>query len=446
MVSIDTLRADRLGAYGHDRPTSPRLDGLAAEGVLFANAFSHSSKTAPSHMTLMTGLYPEAHRVANVFSNSRRSDSRSLSPEIPLLAEILRDAGYSAAASVSGGNIRGEIGFSRGFDAYAEHPMRDAVGLFRAGVAQLDDLARGDEPFFLFIHTYQVHAPYFSPQRYRERFVDPAYAGEIIGDRGELQRRSGGSYRRIHEEFFRRVDREDERDARHLLDLYDACIRYTDDQLGALLDRIDALGLADDTVVIVLSDHGEEFGEHGRFEHDALWEELLRIPLVLRVPERIRPGWSGRRVENVVGLVDVLPTLLELLDLPVPSHLQGQSLVAVVDGEAPTRPWLFAQDRDPGGASLRDGDGKLVRNHRGEAWQLFNLARDPAERHDESTLRPDRKRAAARRIARIIADSRAYWPLAGEGEPLAPDSELQEQLKALGYVDDSVPEPAPTSR
>lgn len=222
-------------------------------------------------------------------------------------------------------------------------------------------------------------------------------------------------------------------DRQHLLDLYDASIRHIDDQLGELLNGIDELEAADRTLLVVLSDHGEQFGEHGGFEHNTLWQEVLHVPLLMRVPERVRPGWTGRRIDALVGLIDVLPTLLELMGLPVPAHVQGRSLVGLVERGAPSRSWTFAQNRESGEVALRAGRWKLLRGRSGE--QLFDLLADPDERVDRAASGESVRRAATAQIEWVLDVSRAFWPLVRDGEPAELDRDSRERLEALGYVE-----------
>lgn len=432
LISIDTLRADRLSTYGHDRPTSPNLDRLAAEGVLFENAFSHSPKTAASHMTLMTGLYPESHRVRNRL-NGAEGWLGSLSADIPTLAEFLSAAGYNTHARTGGGNMGGDIGFARGFATYSS-PAEGSPEIFRASMKRLDVLAGSEQPFFLFVHTYQTHSPYLPPKRYQNLFVDRSYSGKIRTDWRELLGGEGTGYENIHREFWSRVDQESETDRRHLFDLYDACIRFVDDQVGALLDRIDALGLRENTLVALVSDHGEEFGEHEGFEHNGLWKELLHVPLIIRVPAGVRSGWRAKRIDANVGLVDVLPTLLELMGIAIPTHFQGRSMVPLVESGEPGRSWLFAQYRLWGENSLQAGSWKLLRQ--GPLQQVFDLSADPAELHDVASTHPEMLRGGAEQIDQILEASRAYWELVRDGEVAELDSEQRSRLKSLGYADD----------
>jgi len=431
LISIDTLRADQLGVYGNDRPTSPHIDRFADDSVVFENAFSQSPKTAASHMTLMTGLYPEAHRVRNRM-NGAEGWSGSLSADIPTLAEFVAASGYRTGAFTGGGNVQGDLGFARGFESYSD-PVEGDPKTFHKAAKRLVQWSRDDQPFFLFVHSYQTHSPYLPPRRYRDRFIDPEYSGKITSKWSELASGPEG-VSQIHREFWSRVDPQSEADRRHLLDLYDACIRFVDDEVGELLERIDALGLRDNTVVVLLSDHGEEFGEHGEFEHNALWQELLHVPLIIRVPAGVRPGWGPKRISESVGLIDVLPTLLELLGIAPPGHLQGDSLAPLVESGAPVRAWLFAQYRLYDQMALQAGDFKLLR--RGPYQQVFDLSSDPAELHDAGQAHPEWLAGGAAQVEHILEASRAYWKLVRDGETTELDAEQRRHLEALGYAED----------
>jgi len=434
LVSLDTLRADHLSAYGDDRDTSPSFDRFAKQSTLFANALSQAPKTAPSHMTLMTGLYPEAHRVENRFAGTEEWSGR-LSPDLPTLAEILKASGYRTLARTGGGNVQGDLGFDRGFDSY-ESPLLDAEQLLRSALADVEALAGRPEPFFVFFHTYALHSPYLPPPAYRDRYADPAYRGAISSDPEAL---TGGSrdYTDLHRQFWKRVERASPADRHRLVDLYDASIRYVDDQLGRFLDGVERTGAAGRTIVVILSDHGEEFGEHGGFEHDVLWQELLHVPLLIHVPKELRPGWTHRRIPESVGLVDVLPTLLDLLSIPIPDHVQGRSLVPLVETGTPTRPWNFAQYRRGGEVALLADGWKLLRDAEGD--HVYDVSADPRERVDTAAAREDVRSLAVEQIARVLAVSRAFWSLAREGSPVDLDDDARARLEALGYV-----EPEPT--
>lgn len=430
LVSIDTLRADHLSAYGYARPTSPALERLAQQGVLFRQAYSHSPKTAPSHMSLFTSLHPEVHRVLN---RAGREIDSALSRDVPTLPEMLGRAGYRSAAYTAGGNLHRRIGFGRGFERYEHMPM-DAAPTFDAAVRQLREWSQHPDtrPFFLFLHTVQVHDPYLPPASYRERFADPGYDGPIVSDREVIQARARAAQQSPAQAFWRDVDPEDPDDLRHLVDLYDACIRYTDDQIGRMLDALSELGLAAETLVVVLSDHGEEFMEHGGTRHNSLFQELLHVPLILRVPPASGIP-AGTRIDPSVRLVDVMPTLLELVGLPVPAHLEGESLVPLMRGEDESPRPVLAHWRERGVRSLRAGRWKLIRIP--DDVRLFDLYLDPGERRPLERERTAIAAALARELAKRMDEDLARAATLAPGEPTPLDPETRERLQALGYLE-----------
>ncbi|MGB5163399.1 MAG: sulfatase [Thermoanaerobaculia bacterium] len=438
VVSIDTLRADHLTAYGYQRATSPEISRLAREGVLFEQAFSQSPKTATSHMSLFTGVYPPAHRVANW--GERRN--RRLSDDVPTLATLLAQSGYRTEAYTNGGNVSARLGFDQGFEVYQEHLGAELA--FEGASRALDRLIRDDRgvpaPFFLFIHTFEVHDPYVPPAEFADQFVDPSYSGDIVGSQEELERLAGGgNYWARNAEFWSRVDRDDPADIQHLKDLYDAEILFTDSQFAAFNENLRSLGLEDETIVVVLSDHGEEFLEHGGFLHNALFQEILHVPLVFRLPESLGFA-SGRRIQNVVRLVDVVPTLLEVLDLPVPEHLQGRSLLPLVEGdETDTRP-IFSQWLAGGRiVALRDGEWKYIRVKRKE--QLFDLSTDPEELVNRLSERQEVLFSLQQKVDEIIGESYALAEGQTAGRPPELDQQTREQLESLGYLGENPENP-----
>lgn len=419
LVSIDTLRADHLGAYGYPRATSPKLDALARESLLFERAYAQAPATAPSHMTLLTGVLPSVHRVISWHSGIERT----LSDSLPTLATLLQRAGYRTGAHTGGGNVDAAFGFDQGFDSFSAVPWGD-LELAGRTLAELARSAHG-KPLFFFAHTYEVHGPYVPPLAYARLFVDPRYAGKIVSSREELVRRAGtDAWDRLHAPFWAPVDRRDPADVRQLVDLYDAGIRRIDDQLERFLDSMRSVGLDRSAILIVTSDHGEEFMEHGGLQHGTrLYEEALHVPLVVRLPG----GASPQRRGEVVRLLDVAPTLLRWLGLPVPEHMQGEVLLR--DRAGASRP-VYAEEIAAGLQSLRIGDHKYIRH--GEHEALYDLAQDPGE-HD-SRLTPGARYAWRARTSRILE---ANLQVAARFEPGARpelDPETLRQLRALGYV------------
>ncbi len=315
LVSLDTLRADHLSGYGYERQTSPFLDSLAASGILFENAFAQYPSTLTSHMSLFTGLYPPEHGVY--------PPDRVLAEEIATLPEVFRDAGFRTAGFTEGGLMRGRFGFARGFEQFddrVEWTSTDLDTTLERGLGFLRTLEEG-ERFFLLLHSYAVHAPYDPPPGFGDRYWSGAAPEGSFPPTGRnLQRynRRGGELGDGTVDYFEA--------------LYDSEIAYADAALAAFFDELDALGLRNEVTVVVLSDHGEEFLEHGRFAHTQIYPEILRVPLVL-----VHPALeSGRRIATPVRLVDVAPTLLELAELEAPAAVSGSSLAwALGAGEPP---------------------------------------------------------------------------------------------------------------
>ena len=399
IISIDTLRADRLGCYGYERDTSPVLDRFAAErAVRFANAIAESPWTLPSHVTLLSGLHPLRHGV-------RRPDD-AIPMDLPLLSERLKQAGYYTFGGTDGGWLSAPWGFDRGFDSFEAEPET-----FDRVVARACDFMRfrSDKgPWFGFLHTYDVHCPYDPPEPYFSTFAAPqSEAIEVAG-------RCGNPH-------FNQLDLT-EGQLRYLSDRYDGGVRWVDAALAELFACLDALELWENTIVVITSDHGEEFGEHGQVGHErSLHPELLRIPLLVHVP-----GFEAAVISTPVGLADVVPTLLELTGFASELVLDGRSLVALLDHRA-----------DPERESQRLSDLAWQSDLR-SLWSpqehvIWNMAREGVEAHGESVsparlaeLREGLESPAAVRGPRFSPPNVASSEL---------DLQTLEALRSLGYAE-----------
>jgi arylsulfatase A-like enzyme len=371
---VDTLRADHLGCYGYPRPTSPEIDRFAGEATLFTAARAQSSWTRPAVASIFTGLYPQVHG-----TNQRQS---ALPAEVAPMAELLTGAGYRTAAVITNGNVGSEFGFARGFasfvwlqeraDRVAVHESADAVN--ERAFAWLQENA-GAGPFFLYLHASDPHGPYTPAAPYRQRFAPDVTDPEL------------GSNASILEIGKSRVPVDPSRLA-GLEDLYDGEIAFTDAAFGRLLARLRELDLYDSTVVVLVSDHGEEFLEHGRTGHGkSLFQEQLAVPLVIRFPDG---RGRGRRIAATARQIDILPTLLAYLGEPVPEEVQGHSLLPLLDRaevDPLAVPWYAYLDVDGREIeSVSVAERKLIDyltddGPRGK-FELFDLARDPHERSD----------------------------------------------------------------
>jgi arylsulfatase A-like enzyme len=425
LISLDTLRADRLPSYGYPLETAPfSAEKFGEEGVIFERLVAAATTTGPSHMSLFTSLQPSVHRVTGIFGER-------LSPAAPTLAQALRGHGFATAAATENAALDVARGFGRGFESYAENKSLEVV----VAEGHIEDtftrarrwLARnGDKRFFLFLHTYQVHYPYTPPAAYRHLFPEPAAGFEphpgLPADRDPA--------------------------------LYDREIRYVDDQVRRFFQMLEETGRARDTLVVLTSDHGEEFLEHGFAGHGPnVHAEVMHIPLMLWGPG-IPPG---RRIATPIGLVDLMPTLLELAGVPRPERLMGRSFAHLLTREEPPAPrddapiygeaW-YAKSERPEQPTLAVwvGRRKLIRRptESGFRYHYFDLEDDPREQRD---LYRDAEKEARdlKRLLDAYSDhalsTRAA--LLRQEQAMAPPSEIEPsldpdrdaKLRALGYLE-----------
>jgi arylsulfatase A-like enzyme len=428
LVVLDTVRADRLGCLGGTRGLTPRLDGLADESTLFTAAYSHAPWTLPSVASLLTSRIPAGHG-----AGGRLGSFRSLGDDLATLPATMRDGGLVTGAIVNVQFLTERFGLTRGFahvDAHVPTSNRDdrrAGPTTDAALAWLGEHGAG--PFFLLVHYFDPHLLYDPPQPHRGRFAAPRdrqAGGRTFGMFGELQALRRGEIT-LTADALERLEK-----------LHDGEVAYVDAQVGRLLDGLARLGLDDRTVVCVVADHGEEFGDHGGFEHGhTLYDELLHVPLLLRVPGQEAP----RRVDRAVPLIDVAPTLCTLVGLAPPAGFAGRDLAPLIAGEdGPARPVVSMGNMwGPGGVALRLGDWKLMVDRAdaladtaGATARLFHTGADPGEQHDLAGDEPGRARALLNALRHQLATARRDG-----GEPEAPALTEQErrQLRSLGYVD-----------
>jgi len=409
LVSLDTLRADHVGVYGCDLPTTPSLDHLASEGALFEHVIATYPSTPGSHMSMLTGVYPNVHGVIGPLD--------TLPADVPTLAELLAAHGWETGAVTEDGMLVAGAGFQRGFAYYRENKgasIWDASGqvdvTFRNGLRWLE--AHRGEKFFLFLHTYQVHEPYSPPPEF-DRFH--TYRD---GDREvEITAATPAAIRDRH--------------------LYAGETLYTDHEIGRLLDGLHALGLDERTLVVFTSDHGEEFGEHGWKGHDeTLYEEVLHVPLIVRAPGLVP---AGVRVPRQASLVDLVPTLLELLGVAPPRTLHGRSLVPFLaqpdhDGEQVVFSELVKRRKGKRFIAARTPTRKWIwHDPPSVPAEVYDLAADPGEKRNIATPELLAEGEALRRRYEALGRGATLRPPAATSPTL--DPETQKKLKALGYVE-----------
>ncbi len=393
VVTLDTTRADRLGAYGYAQASTPTLDALAAEGVLFRRAYSVTPLTLPSHTSLFSGTYPPHHGV-------RDNGGFIVPDELTTLAEVLGEGGYDTGAFIAAYVLDSRWGLDQGFDTYHdEFDVRGqrfiSMGAVQRPANEVVDAAldwldgREEAPFFLWVHLYDPHAPYEAPEPYRTRFATSPYQGEIA---------------------------------------------FMDSEVGRLLDALEASGSRTDTYVVVAGDHGESLGEHGEVQHGFfIYEAATHVPLIVSTPfEETR----GIERDEAVSLIDVMPTVLDMTGFETPAAVQGESLTPLFspEGSADSR-YVYAESfyaRFHYGwsdlTSIQDERYKLIISPEPE---LYDLADDPGEttnlvNRDEDLYR--RLEAAADEFVTRIGENRAAT------EFMAVDEDTLEKLASLGYL------------
>ena len=443
IVSIDTLRADFLGCYGNPTVRTPRLDALAASGLLFETHVSSAPTTLASHTSLMTGRWPHTHGVPR---------NGFVVPDANVtLAEVLRDAGWRTAGFIGGFPLHPRFGFAQGFEHFdAEFPpgepglqgtahTRRADRVTDAVLAWLDDHPVGpDERILLFVHYFDPHAPYGAPEPYRDLYRD-----DDLSIRGTMR-----DVKRVQQAL-----RRDPAEARTASDalraLYAGEVTYTDQRVGLLFDGLKSRGLWDELLVVVTSDHGETMHEHPAREawgHGVeVYDTTVHTPLLLRLPG---DEAAGRRLDALVSNIDVMPTLLDRLGLPIPEGVEGRSFAPLLTGDAfePRREafseatrsqkQLTPEDRRWANRNkaraIRVADRKLILRPVSGERELYAPATDPHEQTDRLG-ESDETRALADALTRRLE----AWSEGAAGGNAARDlsAESRRRLEALGYVE-----------
>ncbi len=471
LISLDTTRADHLGCYGGSRVPTPRIDQLAREGILFEQAAVPAPSTLASHASLFTGLPPRAHGVPR---NGFRVPA-----QLSTLAEMLRDAGFETAGFASSFALESRFGLDQGFEHWDEafdllasgdldgfdqnqrraEQVTDAALAFLDGGAHPAPRKAGESRrLFLFVHYFDPHVPYDPPPPWnrsalRENGIRRAglrqlhdsvsihYIRQGLPPPARYQMHRDGLTREILES----ADGSPVGRDAELAALYAGEIAYMDAHVGRLLDGLERRGILGQALVVLVGDHGESFWEHADYWNHGLWvyETTIRVPLLFRLPDG---RGAGRRVGRPVSSLDVLPTLLELLRLPAPPGLPGQSLARTFSGGKPRLLPVVSEATQPLGAieagrrwpnelkpsSLRLGRYKLIRAPYLEREELYDLRADPGETRD--LLRAPSEAASRLReelLERLAAFEQAHEPR--EPEPASDEGEVTARLQALGY-------------
>jgi len=441
LVSLDDVGAKHVSAYGYPRETTPHLDGVAGQGLLFESAYVPQTWTLSSHLSMLTGLDPRAHGATR---------SRGIPPSATTLAELLWNHGFSTAAFTGGvAWMRPHYGHGRGFEIY-EMGESDARADAPRAVRWLAQQAalRAKDPahrFFLFVHYFDAHSdagtpvPYYLPE---PGDFDP----QLYLPKGRRWGRSGGT-----ELLFELVrEGHEETDVEFVTAYYDAGVRYVDEYgVAPIVAALDQLGLAEDTLLVITSDHGEEIFEHGSVLHGYPYRETARVPLVLRGPGIP----AGKRTPQLAASVDLVPTILALLGIPAPERVQGRDLGPALRGGAPVNDAVYV---DGGEDSDTVYPSSIVADIEGRRWsylvpiarsgepgklqpkapgELYDLQADPEQQEDLASQQPELAATLqARLLARLTAAEELGRQLGpGRDEPLS--EEDRKRLRELGYGD-----------
>jgi len=510
LVSLDTLRADHLHCYGYDKETSPTIDTLAKEGVLFERAFAQSNWTLPSHVSMLSSLYPSSHGVT--------SRNKKISMNTILLAQILKKDGYRTASFNAGGNVSAKYGFSKGFDLWEEIPI-DRGNMASLCNRMLSWIERNHkQKFFIFFHTYEIHRPYRAPDEYKKAYVhlegvaremkksifykiihdEPLTMEEINflmslrictlkvkGIRKEFLKiykqykadtdpEERVSAPKLIKKFKRalKVTKKQVRDIydrwhalkheafgySYIIENYDAEIIFADHQIRRLVQFLEKMDLKEKTLLIITSDHGEEFLDHRNFDHSlTCYNEVMHVPLILYYPGRLP---AGLRLRENAALIDLVPTIHELLGIPRSEHFQGVSLMTFIRGKEGARRLIFCEHleskRAPGykPVAVIDGEWKYhcnleriqLKNSNDPRWhwgpnrkiylgftkpqELYHVDRDFREHIDLCKEAP----MIVQRLSDIVEKHLVEFT-SGDLEHVVLDKDLENQLRDLGYIE-----------
>jgi arylsulfatase A-like enzyme len=413
VLLIDALRADHLGVYGYDRPTSPAIDRFAEDAVVFTQAISQGTYTKTSIASLFTGLDPHHHGAYNTLDDG---SSGVLDARHRTLAEEFQERGMLTVAWSPNVVIRGDIGFNQGFATYRNEETRTGR-INRDFLSWLRRFGRAS-PFFAYIHYVDLHDPYQPPEPF-----DTIY-GSYSDVYGKL-RLGNDSWAASLKKLGRGEVTLSAADVEQLKAYYDGMLTFIDGEIEALLSSLEKAGMYDDAYIVVTSDHGDGFMEHGRIGHSKVpYEELIRVPLIVKFPGS---EYAGTRIDRQVRLVDVMPTLVDYMGTGDSLSVDGVSLRPLLEGEEADLPvHAFSEDGDV--LALRTEKWKLIEFPDGR-WEFYDLGRDPREEIDLSDAglpEAERLRELARRA---IAERNS---LEIPSVPL--DEETLEKLRALGYI------------
>jgi arylsulfatase A-like enzyme len=425
-IVIDALRADHLSNNGYHpayfETISPNIDNLAREGINFKKGFCHASWTLPSHFTMFTSLYPSVHGM---------TEPGILPEEFTLMAEVFKKKHYKTGGFVSGGYVKSKFGFDRGFDIYVDR-MDEAPSLTKQALQWLNE--NPEEKFFIFMHCHEPHVPYDPPAEYRisdDYTWEQMWVGSVLFNQKYSQEERAVLYGQ--DDFRKKV-----------IELYDAEINYVDEILGRFFEKLKEENLYDNTLIVLTSDHGEEFMDHGGWSHGWLYDESIHIPFILKLPGKYRK-YNGQVINTQVGHIDMMPTVIDFANLPLGDLLiQGKTLMPLIKGKTSEDKNIFVEKHEKIG--LRTPDRKFIIDQKGEiTYELYDLKKDPKERKNLLLNPTDEILETKKKMEEVLAQftrTNHYFSMryqvknreVFDPEELKKFKELENDLKSLGYI------------
>jgi arylsulfatase A-like enzyme len=431
LISLDTVRPEHLSCYGYHRETTPNIDAIAKEGVIFTQAFAQAPQTFPSHLSIFTSSYPKQPWLS--------WDSAEIDPSVATLTELMKSQGYATAAFTGigdPGSPHEAILESRAFQPFDRIEQAWLSSILSTTLSAWLEEHR-QKPFFLFVHGFDAHEPHVVDADYGGVLFDPDYTGQVPSTLEELdalrskapaprEAQDGGQEPRVSRkreeaylQFFKSPEGPRAEDVTHMRALYDSQLYGIDEGLGRFFARLRELGLMERTILVIFSDHGQAFGEHGTYaSHWKLYDEVIRIALIIRDPRLKHEG----EIDSIVQGIDIMPTILELLGISAPKSTQGRSLAA-----------LLREGKDPGRSPRTVSIGQGMRAIRTPHWklivhadrpdELYRLAEDPSEIQNLLERHPELAEQLKRQLDAVVtqeaagpaedpdvwAEERGYW-------------------------------------
>jgi len=423
LITADTLRADYLGCYGNERVETPTLDRLSKEGVLFEQVYTAANITNPAHISILTSLFPRAH---GIYTNMDRLDD-----QFTILSQILQKHDYYTGAILSAPWLsHGVTGLNRGFDEFHEATYNKRAGITTAEAIEFVTKNRG-ETFFLWLHYFDPHTRYDPPSPFSTRYS--VLQKSLPGEKTLLEKHAWLQIPALKEHYVPWLENVTDED--YPVGQYCGEIAYMDSELKKLLDRLKTLEIDKETMVVFTADHGEALGEHDiYYDHRGLWEPSVRIPLIIRYPDRLP---EGKRVSSPVRCVDIMPTIMDLSGIPLSDAggIEGVSLVPLIQGKATGDSPIVSEHAGRCAISICRGNWKLIDTYNNMDFLipgkvLYNLETDPEEQVNLYDKEPDI-------AAELERELEAWWYEKEKGSPAPGEisERMRDNLKAMGYLE-----------